>query len=441
MSDKTIDLLRRLLRERPRDVETRMHLAELLRAVGDSAGARKEAEETLRLKPDHGPARTLLASILYDAGSDAQAAEHLERAIKGRPDDAEAHLLLARVLVRKGESARAEEHYEQAIALRPDLEDGDLQRAIARPQSAERVRVTAQPAPAAASTFEAEAPSLTFADVGGMEEVKESLRMNILLPLQKPEMFRGYGKKAGGGILMYGPPGCGKTHLARATAGECHARFFAVGLPDILDMYIGQSEKNLQRLFAEARANAPAIIFLDEIDALGSKRGDLSTAALRGTVNTLLMELDRLSQKGEPVLVIGATNTPWSLDTALKRPGRFDRIVFVPPPDLAARVEILTLHLKDKPARDVEVPKVAAKLERYSGADLRAVVDHATEAALKQALKSGKTVPLTTKMLLEAAGKVKPSTAEWLATARDYAKYSNEGGQYDAVTEYLKQTD
>ena len=409
MSDKTIDLLRRMVAQQPGDAQARAHLAELLAARGDDAEALRHAQEALRLAPD----------------------------------DAPTHLLAARLHAKAGGLAEAEEHYFRAVQLQPDLEDADLLARIQAPASgpgdevalARRVPTGPGRGPEPGS-FAALGATTSFADVGGMEEVKEALRMHIVLPLQKPEMFRGYGKKPGGGVLMYGPPGCGKSYLARASAGECGAAFFALGLHDILDMWIGQSERNLHALFAEAKRRAPAIVFLDEIDALGAKRSD-HTGYLRSTVNTLLVELDGLASAAAPVLAIGATNTPWSLDTALKRPGRFDRIVFVPPPDEAARREILALHLRGRPAEGVDVEKVARKLDRFSGADLRAVVEGATETAIREAMKAGRKVPITTRMLLDASARVKPSTAEWLETARDYAKYSNQSGLYDPVLDYL----
>src|SRR5207249_433554 len=206
--------------------------------------------------------------------------------------------------------------------------------------------------------------------------------------------FKTYGKQVGGGILMYGPPGCGKTYLSRALAGECNAKFYSVGIHEILDAYVGSSEKNMHYLFQQARRNAPAVIFLDEVDALGQKRGGGDWGrALRGTVDTLLAEMDDLGKPDKPILVVGATNTPWSVDPALKRSGRFDRVVFVPPPDQMAREEILRLHLRGKPMENVDFAKVASKLEDFSGADIQALVDRTAEEAIKRAMRSGQTEP------------------------------------------------
>ncbi len=448
MSADTMDLLRRLARDRPADSETRVHLARMLHLDGEAAEALVWLEEVLALDADHLEALRASANLLAGAGRRREALTRLNRAQALGGPEAQSSLLMAKLLLDEGDRAAAENAYHQAVGLQPNLEDAHFLAEIlgpsldagadAKPTPAgaeQRLRV-ATTDPRGALTFEPERASIDFGDVGGMEEVKEALRMNIILPIEKPDLFRSYGKKLGGGLLMYGPPGVGKSYLAKATAGECGASFFMVGLHEILDMYVGQSEKNLNALFAEVRRQAPSVLFLDEIDALGSKRGGHQSSALRGTVNQLLVELDRISQNDEPVLVVGATNTPWSLDTALKRPGRFDRILFVPPPDLKAREEILRLHLRKRPTEGTDLAKVARKTPRFSGADLKAVVERATEAALHQAMKTGRTQPITTKMLLEAASMV-PSTGEWLSTARDYARYSDESGMYAPVTEYL----
>jgi SpoVK/Ycf46/Vps4 family AAA+-type ATPase len=283
-----------------------------------------------------------------------------------------------------------------------------------------------------------ERPQVTFADVGGMEAVKEEIRLKIIEPLLQPKLYRAYGKAIGGGILMYGPPGCGKTHLARATAGQVKAGFLSVGLNDVLDMCIGNSERNLHALFQRARDNPPFVLFFDEVDALGASRADMRQHGGRMLINQFLEELDGARAHNEGVLILAATNAPWHLDSAFRRPGRFDRVIFVPPPDPPARAQILGVLLKDKPARAVDLDKLAKKTDGFSGADLKGVVDRAVEAKLREALRRGAPVPLETADLLDAAKAVKPSTKEWFATARNYVLYSNEGGLYDDVARYLK---
>jgi SpoVK/Ycf46/Vps4 family AAA+-type ATPase len=282
-----------------------------------------------------------------------------------------------------------------------------------------------------------ERPPFGFDAVGGMAWVKDQVRMKVILPSTNQELYSMYGKKAGGGILLYGPPGCGKTHIARATAGEIEAKFINVGLHDILDMWIGNSEKRLHEVFEYARANSPCVLFFDEADALGASRTDMRTSAGRHMINQFLAELDGVGASNEGVLILAATNAPWHLDAAFRRPGRFDELIFVPPPDAEARARILEIQLTGKPTEKVDIHKIAAKAERFSGADLRGLVDNVVEEKLKQAMKSGKPEPIRTTDLLAGLKRRKASTHEWLATARNYVAFANEGGVYDDIKAYL----
>jgi SpoVK/Ycf46/Vps4 family AAA+-type ATPase len=283
-----------------------------------------------------------------------------------------------------------------------------------------------------------ERPKVTFKDVGGMDALKDEIRMKIIHPLTHADLYKAYGKQIGGGILMYGPPGCGKTHLARATAGEIKAGFIAVGINDVLDMWIGNSEKNLHQLFEQARRNRPCVLFFDEVDALAASRSDMRHSASRHLINQFLAEMDGLQSNNDGVLILAATNAPWHVDPAFRRPGRFDRILFVPPPDAPARAGILRILFHGKPVQDVDYDQVAKKTDQFSGADLKAVLDLTVEAKLREAMKDGIPKPMTTKDVLGQIGKVKPSTKEWFATARNYALYSNQGGVYDDILKYLK---
>jgi transitional endoplasmic reticulum ATPase len=261
--------------------------------------------------------------------------------------------------------------------------------------------------------------------------------MKIVHPLTHPEIYKAYGKSVGGGILMYGPPGCGKTYLARATAGEVKASFLAVGLHDVLDMWIGQSERNLHELFEHARRHRPCVLFFDEVDALGASRSDMKQSAGRHLINQFLSELDGIEASNEGLLILAATNAPWHLDAAFRRPGRFDRIIFVPPPDLPARSAIIGILLRGKPSQDIDCDYVAKKTDGFSGADLKAVVDMAVEAKLQEAFKKQAVSPLTTRDLVAAVKRHRPTTQEWFSTGRNYALYSNQGGFYDDILKYL----
>lgn len=306
-------------------------------------------------------------------------------------------------------------------------------------QPGPRLEAFEPPAPAE-PTAEAERSPVGFADVAGMEAVKETLRMKLLLPFQQPDLFAAFGKRAGGGVLLYGPPGCGKTHLARATAGELGGAFINVGLADILDMYIGRSEQNLRATFDMARRHRPCVLFFDEVDALAARRSDMHHAAGRRLVNQFLAELDGLNDRAnDGVLVLTATNAPWYIDVAFRRPGRFDQMVFVPPPDAAARTAILAILCRDKPLADMDFSKVAQATDGYVGADLGGLVDRAVEAKLQESMRAGRPVPLSTADLLAAARTSRPTAArEWLATARNYVLHANESGVWDDLLPWLR---
>lgn len=289
-------------------------------------------------------------------------------------------------------------------------------------------------------TAEVEHSPVTFADVAGMDTVKEALRMKLLLPTQQPELFAAYGKRAGGGVLLYGPPGAGKTHLARAAAGELGAAFVNVGLADILDMWTGSSERNLRATFAMARRNRPCVLFFDEVDALAARRSDMRQAHSRQIVNQFLAELDGVDEHAnEGVLVLAATNAPWYIDVAFRRPGRFDQMVFVPPPDTVARAAMLSLMCRDKPQTKMDFDKVARATDGFVGADLKGLVDRAVEAKLHESIRAGRPIPLSTGDLMAAAKAMRPTAVrEWLGTARNYVLHANESGAWDELLPWLR---
>jgi len=286
--------------------------------------------------------------------------------------------------------------------------------------------------------YEAERPTVRLADVGGMEDVKKRLESAFLAPIRHPELRRTFAKSLRGGLLLYGPPGCGKTFIARALAGELEARFVAVRLNEVLDMYIGQSERNLHEIFEVARRHAPSVLFLDEVDAIGQKRSHLRTSAMRSTVNQLLAELDDAAESNEGVFVLAATNMPWDVDVALRRPGRLDRTVLVLPPDQPAREAILRHHLRDRPVAGIDVRKLARAAEGYSGADLAHVCETAAEHALMDSVCSGRIRLIEMRDLEAALKEVRPSIGAWLESARNVVLFANEGGQYDELLDYLR---
>lgn len=286
--------------------------------------------------------------------------------------------------------------------------------------------------------FLVETSNITFNDVAGMNDLKEEIKLNIIYPFKNPELFIQYGKKAGGGILLYGPPGCGKTFIAKATANECNATFLNLSIVDILDMHVGVSEQKLHNIFNLARQKSPSVIFIDEIDALGNDRMRTGeNVYARTLVNQFLNELDGITSDNSSIMILGATNVPWFVDNALKRPGRFDKTIFVPPPTMVERAKIFELFLQGKPVDKINYMLLAEKTKKYSAADIVAICNTAINKIIRIALKSGKKELIKTKDLLEAIDVVIPSTIEWLQIAENYVKYSNQSGLYDSVGNYL----
>ncbi|MCW2504130.1 MAG: ATPase central domain protein [Actinomycetia bacterium] len=279
----------------------------------------------------------------------------------------------------------------------------------------------------------------TFDRVGGMDEVKKVIHRMIILPLSRPELYAKYGRRTGGGVLLYGPPGCGKTLVARATAGECGLPFINVRIEDVVDPYQGVSERNLHRAFEAARLESPCVLFLDELDALAyarHKHGGGSDA--RRLVDVLLQEMDAIGSDNTGVLILAATNAPWDVDEAMMRPGRFDRAIFVAPPDEAARREIAEVVLRDVHASGVDTHRLAALTPLFSGADLRAVVERAVDEVIEEALDSGTEPPLTAAHVERAAEVVRPSTLDWLSRAQASVEFANQSERYAEVASYLR---
>ncbi|KQO17259.1 ATP-binding protein [Paenibacillus sp. Leaf72] len=282
-------------------------------------------------------------------------------------------------------------------------------------------------------------PKITFEDVAGLTELKKSIHIRIISPFYNQGLFSKFRKKIGGGVLLYGPPGCGKTYIARATAGECRASFIPVHITDILDPYIGVSERNLKDMFDKARSQKPSIMFFDEIDTLGYNRSKSSSSSMRGVIDTFLTEMEGIDTNTDQVLILGATNLPWDVDGALKRPGRFDRMVFVAPPDVEARKRTFEMKLHGRYVKQMDIAKLAASTEFYSGADIDNVVERATEIVLEHILETGVERPIGIKDMEQALGEIRPTTLEWLRTAKNYVKYSNQSGIYNEVEHYLRQ--
>ena len=289
-----------------------------------------------------------------------------------------------------------------------------------------------------ARAYDAESAGLTLADVAGLDEVKKRLEAAFLAPMRNPELRKLYGKSLRGGLLLYGPPGCGKTFIARAVAGELGARFITVSFADLIDMFVGRSERNIHELFEVARRNAPCVVFLDEVDAIGQKRSQLRNTPMRSAVNQLLLELDDVASDNTGVFLLAATNHPWDVDSALRRPGRFDRTLLVLPPDAAAREGVFRYHLRERPVAGIDLARLSKLTDGYSGADIAHICETAAERALLDSVQRGEARLIGQADLESAIGEVRPSLGTWFETARNVALFANEGGAYDDLVAYLR---
>lgn len=385
-SPELIESLRRALEFAPNDIALRQHLMQLLETLGRHNEAVEEAERILKIDSGNADALRVVNSIRSPPSPNA-------------PTDDE--LALREMATQLGEIASSPVTTESESPLEPT------------------------------------AVTVTFADVGGMADVKERLEAAFVVPLRHPELRDAFGSELRGGIMLYGPPGCGKTYLGKALAGELGARFLSVSITDVVTMWFGESEKNVHSIFELARKNAPVVLFFDEIDALGFKRSRIPSAVGRGVINQLLAELDGVASNNFGIFVVGSTNHPWDVDVALRRPGRFDRMMLVLPPDHDARETILGVHLRDRRVGALDLPRLADMSEGLSGADLAYACRRASEDALVKSSKAGAIIPIEQRDLETALSQVVPSVLPWLEMAKNVVRFANTDGSYDELKSYL----
>ena len=463
MTDLLIDSLTRAVDTAPDDVRLRTHLAELLIDAGRSAEAVTHCAIALQHAPTDDAARALMARALSpqarqtpteqaasmleepatDVSTSAASAPQKEEApseaaaTPPAPESPEAPAFNSSTTsdgTGNFDWRRAEEDLggpaAPFVSSRPSEPSGS-DPALSEPRP---VRTDGDPA-----DWEVERAGVRLADVGGMTEVKNRLEASFLAPMRNPELRRLYGKSLRGGLLLYGPPGTGKTFIARAIAGEMGAGFLSVTISDILDPYIGNSEANLHNVFQQARDHAPCVLFLDELDAIGMKRSLSRNSSMRSTVNQLLEELDGVSSDNDGVYLLAATNAPWDIDPALRRPGRLDRTLLVLPPDEPARAAILHTHLRERPVEGIDLQALARVTDGLTGADLSHVCDSAAEKALMDSVRTGRPRLMNMQDMDAALKEVRPSTGPWFETARAVVEYSDASGEYEDLRKWMKQ--
>jgi SpoVK/Ycf46/Vps4 family AAA+-type ATPase len=381
--------------------------------------------------PDNVELRLHLVELLLDAQRYPEALSHCSVALTQDPANAVSLALLQQC---------------SAAMARPAPTGGQFDWAAAEHEVADIIEPQFVDAGGSAPDFADErdvdvfAPSgVTLADVAGMDDVKARLEASLLGPIRSPELMKAYKISARGGLLLYGPPGCGKTFMARAVSGDIDANFYPVGISDVLSRWLGDSERAVHEIFETARRNAPCVLFLDELDALGMRRSGLrGDSGLRTVVNALLAETDSATMDNTGVYLLGATNAPWEVDTALRRPGRFDRMLFVGPPDAPARAEIARFHLRDRPVAGVNLAAIASRTEGFTGADIAHICETATQLAFADSARTGEVRPIGMVDVEAALAEIRSSAGAWFDMARNVVEFSNRDGSFDELAKYMR---
>ena len=405
-----------------------------------------ELQQRLLRDPFDAEARSLYAEKLEEAGRWADALEQWQLAIRQDSTRSGSHLAAAHCCLKLGDSNQIAQLVEGAAGC-ADHDPNDPRLETLRPPEVsaepERIRLRAVKGgrlpPEAGDVLSISSTStVRFADIVGMEALKKVVRLRIIEPFLRPGLFQRFKRRSGGGVLLYGPPGCGKTMLARAVATECKANFTPVGISDILNLWIGESERNLAAIFEKARDERPSVLFFDELDALAFSRNKARSDHTRTIVNEFLTQLDGMSGNNEKVLILAATNMPWDVDEAMKRPGRFDRQIFVPPPDAEARAEMLRVKLGDVPCDPIDAAALAHVCKHFSGADMDGLIERAKDQVLGEILDGEAERNLADEDFRAVVDEIAPTTVDWLKTARNLVKFGGAGGSYKEVEAYLR---
>jgi SpoVK/Ycf46/Vps4 family AAA+-type ATPase len=380
--------------------------------------------------------RVHAAALLLEAGRPAEALAQCGVVLETAPDHQQALEVAAR-------AADAVGDHEQALGYRrrrlPVGEPAEPSQPAGEPRLiVPPIRIPVARDPADGYLGEVDQPRLTLGDLGGMEGIKRRLRTTFLGPLRDPRFARLFGRSLRGGLLLYGPPGCGKTAFARAMAGELASSLLSVDLAHVLDMWVGYSERTLHEIFETARRSAPCVLYLDELDVLGVGRRARRYTVGHGVVDQLVAELYSVSEEHEGVFVIAASEHPWDIDPTLRHPGRFDHTLLVLPPDAEAREAIIRGRLQSRPVTGLDVASLADRTEGFSASDLVVLCETVAEGALEASLVSGSERAITDDDFNPGLGRVRPSTPAWFELARRYALHPGEPLPYEELVAYLR---
>ena len=393
----------------------------------------------LRQAPDNVLLRIGLVRRLIALGEETEAlslALELDlRQVKTTSD----RVILGGLFRRAGLVAMAAQLDDDLVSMLDDVPQGETSAPAAGAQKLRLVGGQDAPANITESADAIPVDALpTFADVAGLDSVKHWLGRRVVLPLTNPGLVGKYRKRRGGSALIYGPPGNGKTLLARAVAGESGAGLIGARLPDILNSMSAGPHQSLAHLFQKAREHPPALLFFDELDALSARPAPEAPGQFPHLETHLLAALDEMAGRNDPSVVLAASSSPWTLAPEFLRPGRFDQFVFVPPPDQAARERILATELAELPVGDdVDTSGLASATEGFSGRDLRSVVERAADAAIDATLDSGQATPINQDMLKTAADRTRTTLDDWISRARANAKRWQGDGRYEDLADYL----
>jgi SpoVK/Ycf46/Vps4 family AAA+-type ATPase len=491
LHDEVLEALRHAVELSPESGPLRRHYAEMLLNRGYARQAEEEFRKAIDLDHLDAPSKLGLARALHSQNQNSTALLLVKQVIRDSDRPAKAYILYARLLLALGSVERAAREYRRAIAKDPEAVDPDLASelglatAVIPPGSPEHPAVLAakaahaarsasrprpravgsavpavalesgglddtKPAPMVLPTGDADPdispaeaythrlrrlfaskPRITFEQVSGLDGVKRELNAMLVHPLNHRDYYRAYDRRLGSRVLLYGPPGCGKTYLARAVAGEVLAPFLAVHIHDLMDQWQQHAGAMLREIFEQARDISPSVLFFDDVETAG-------------TLSPVSRQLNRelTSDDNEGLMILAATNAPWDADPALLNPGRFDRIVFVRPPSRADRLEALRRLCQGKPQEELKLPELAAWTSGMTFGDLARLVDLALDAVLQASLERGNPQPLTAQALMGAARRISGSSRPWLEEAREILRTTRgPANVYGELEEYLADED